>query len=396
MMRCSAKVRLSLIKAGLITQLAITLNPLFLSFAEAVHIHTSLLSSITFSLWPATARGFEELEIEDGDEPQAVHGTVLQQVIVPLEKDRQEPMNVPDSFWLPLDHKRCVCVIIVGSEITTWLRLRERLGFSLVSLPPSTVASLSFATTFALSRFIRPSLSSTFREPTYTITKRVGMIPASSSSMSANDITITVAVWAFNLAANPHFTTSTTPAESSITPEPPIIQHDTPSSHLVFVRPRQIRPPISICCSCLQREGERVVRHRCGGGGEGCDDHCADLVRSSAWRQSEVCCCCWKRQSAYATHTFHVPQSSFGKKNQMLPKTKKELSWLTPLVACLLLALVLAIIIIVLLRRRQKKNAEPAPKEMEAQDPEEFDEKMEGLDVQWRVRSIACRESTSE
>ncbi|KAK2945740.1 hypothetical protein BLNAU_19353 [Blattamonas nauphoetae] len=82
----------------------------------------------------------------------------------------------------------------------------------------------------------------------------------------------------------------------------------------------------------------------------------------------------------YDTITFHIPKSSFGNKSQLPPETKALLSWLIPLVACLLLALLLAIMIIVLLRRRQKKNAVPAQKEMEAQDHVEFDEKMEVLD----------------
>ncbi|KAK2955326.1 hypothetical protein BLNAU_9717 [Blattamonas nauphoetae] len=43
-------------------------------------------------------------------------------------------------------------------------------------------------------------------------------------------------------------------------------------------------------------------------------------------------------------------------KKSLSAEMKQMLSWLIPLVACLLVALVFAIVIIVLLRRRQKKN----------------------------------------
>ncbi|KAK2941830.1 hypothetical protein BLNAU_23251 [Blattamonas nauphoetae] len=71
--------------------------------------------------------------------------------------------------------------------------------------------------------------------------------------------------------------------------------------------------------------------------------------------------------------SFHIPKSSYvppGKddKKTMSPETKKLLSWLLPLVGCLLIALVLAIIVIVLLRRRQQKSTEPAQNEMEPQE----------------------------
>ncbi|KAK2959010.1 hypothetical protein BLNAU_6026 [Blattamonas nauphoetae] len=67
-------------------------------------------------------------------------------------------------------------------------------------------------------------------------------------------------------------------------------------------------------------------------------------------------------------------------KKAMSPEMKSLLSWLVPLVACLLIALILAIVVIVLLRRRQQKNGEPAQKEMEVQ--EAFDvEKVEEFGV---------------
>ncbi|KAK2961557.1 hypothetical protein BLNAU_3355 [Blattamonas nauphoetae] len=81
----SAKLNLTLVKADLIPQLIITLNPLSLSFAEAEDIHTSLISTITWSAWLSTPDGLGQLEIEDPNEQQAVHKTVFQQVVAPSE-----------------------------------------------------------------------------------------------------------------------------------------------------------------------------------------------------------------------------------------------------------------------------------------------------------------------
>ncbi|KAK2954265.1 hypothetical protein BLNAU_10764 [Blattamonas nauphoetae] len=83
---CSVKVRLALVKADLIPQLVSSLNPQSLSFAEAVDIHVPLMSNIRQSVWLATPDGLTQLGIEDGDEQQAVHETVLKQVMVPSEK----------------------------------------------------------------------------------------------------------------------------------------------------------------------------------------------------------------------------------------------------------------------------------------------------------------------
>ncbi|KAK2956994.1 hypothetical protein BLNAU_8069 [Blattamonas nauphoetae] len=83
---CSAQNVLLLIKADLVHQLIMTLNPHSLSFADAVHIHTSLLSIITNSLWLTTPYYLSQLGIKDDTERQTVHETVLQQVLSPLEK----------------------------------------------------------------------------------------------------------------------------------------------------------------------------------------------------------------------------------------------------------------------------------------------------------------------
>ncbi|KAK2963535.1 hypothetical protein BLNAU_1578 [Blattamonas nauphoetae] len=85
-MWCSVKVRLALVKADLIPQLNMTLNPQSLSFAEAENIHNYLTFTIAHSLCLATPDGLAQLEIEDDEEYQAVHETVFQQVIAPSEK----------------------------------------------------------------------------------------------------------------------------------------------------------------------------------------------------------------------------------------------------------------------------------------------------------------------
>ncbi|KAK2940591.1 hypothetical protein BLNAU_24505 [Blattamonas nauphoetae] len=83
---CSAPSRLDLVKADLIPQLMNTLNPQSLSFAKSADIHTCLISTICRSFWIITPYFLTELGIEDGDEQQAIHEIVLQQILVPSEK----------------------------------------------------------------------------------------------------------------------------------------------------------------------------------------------------------------------------------------------------------------------------------------------------------------------
>ncbi|KAK2946839.1 hypothetical protein BLNAU_18217 [Blattamonas nauphoetae] len=82
---CSTKVRLALAKAGLIPHLMNTLNSLSLPLTEAVDIHLNVMKIINKCLCLATPEGLVYLEIEDRDEQQPVHETVLKQVIVPSE-----------------------------------------------------------------------------------------------------------------------------------------------------------------------------------------------------------------------------------------------------------------------------------------------------------------------
>ncbi|KAK2939830.1 hypothetical protein BLNAU_25262 [Blattamonas nauphoetae] len=88
--RCSVRILLLLVKAALMPRLINTLNPLSLSFAEAVDIHTFLIRIISCSLWPSTPDCLQELGIKDDSEQQSVHETVLKQVLMPSDKTRQE------------------------------------------------------------------------------------------------------------------------------------------------------------------------------------------------------------------------------------------------------------------------------------------------------------------
>ncbi|KAK2960255.1 hypothetical protein BLNAU_4808 [Blattamonas nauphoetae] len=85
-MNCSAKVHLTLVNADLIHQIISTINPLSLSVTEAVDIHVYLLKIVRDTLWIVTPGGLPQLKIEDEKEQQAVHESVLQQVVAPCEK----------------------------------------------------------------------------------------------------------------------------------------------------------------------------------------------------------------------------------------------------------------------------------------------------------------------
>ncbi|KAK2948079.1 hypothetical protein BLNAU_17026 [Blattamonas nauphoetae] len=82
----SAEVRLAFIKADLIPKIINTLNPLSLSFVEAVDIHINLMTIIGTTVWLSRPYPFRRLEIKDNDEQQAVHEIVLKQVLAPTEK----------------------------------------------------------------------------------------------------------------------------------------------------------------------------------------------------------------------------------------------------------------------------------------------------------------------
>ncbi|KAK2948848.1 hypothetical protein BLNAU_16191 [Blattamonas nauphoetae] len=83
---CSATHRLALVKADMIPQLISILNPLSLSLVDAVDVHLHLHLIIATSLFVITPHRLGEVAFEDANQRQAVHETVLQQVVVPSEK----------------------------------------------------------------------------------------------------------------------------------------------------------------------------------------------------------------------------------------------------------------------------------------------------------------------
>ncbi|KAK2953952.1 hypothetical protein BLNAU_11054 [Blattamonas nauphoetae] len=82
---CSSNIHLTLLKAALIPRLITHLNPLSLSFTDSQEIHSHLTSIISSSIWLATQFGLNKLKIENWNEQQTIHETVLQQVLIPAE-----------------------------------------------------------------------------------------------------------------------------------------------------------------------------------------------------------------------------------------------------------------------------------------------------------------------
>ncbi|KAK2942906.1 hypothetical protein BLNAU_22165 [Blattamonas nauphoetae] len=125
--KCSDTILLALAKAALIPQLINTLNPLSISFTEAVNIHTCLVTSIMLSVWLASPDGLRLLQMKDGNEQQSVRKTVLTQVLAPSEKNIQEPVT---------EH-------LTAPSLST-----------LNHLPPLVLVSPDFNTTLSLSRSV--------------------------------------------------------------------------------------------------------------------------------------------------------------------------------------------------------------------------------------------------
>ncbi|KAK2962900.1 hypothetical protein BLNAU_1923 [Blattamonas nauphoetae] len=227
----------------------------------------------------------------------------------------------------------------------------------------------------------------------YTITSIVGVVPSSSES---NAITITAEAWIFHLEKTPSFLSFTTPdqpptllastAHLTDTSQPfafviLLFDQEVSESYDIVVEEegRDVTITVAVVGTSIEGESEnfrvvgedRILTH----------DTTYTIKSVVPTEGSATATTVWMNK----TVTFHIPKSSFvapGKddKKALSPETKKLLSWLLPLVGCLLIALVLAIIVIVLLRRRQQKSAEPAQNEMEPQEPLEV-EKVEEFGV---------------
>ncbi|KAK2953413.1 hypothetical protein BLNAU_11699 [Blattamonas nauphoetae] len=250
----------------------------------------------------------------------------------------------------------------------------------------------------------------------YTITSIVGVVPPSSSSSVSNNIPIPVAAWAFNLAANTSFFTFTTPKPPFfISATSSLILDEPKFAHVLIVFDEKVKGSFDIV---VEEDGKDVtitvpiLTEALAGDSQKFvvvgDDRV--LTHNTTYTiksftptpGTDTMFVCMNE-----TITFHIPESSFvpppdpveDPKKRMSPETKALLSWLIPLVACLLLTVVIAVIVIVLLRRRQKKkNGEPAQKEMEAQEPLDV-EKVEEFGVHFSdgvIRTDANHESVVE
>ncbi|KAK2956459.1 hypothetical protein BLNAU_8513 [Blattamonas nauphoetae] len=82
---CSHQIHHALIKTDLITNLVAPLTSFSVSSTEAENIHVNLMKILRHSLWFSTPDALTQLESKDDNEQQAIHGTVLTQVVVPSE-----------------------------------------------------------------------------------------------------------------------------------------------------------------------------------------------------------------------------------------------------------------------------------------------------------------------
>ncbi|KAK2959906.1 hypothetical protein BLNAU_5103 [Blattamonas nauphoetae] len=83
---CLKTDRLTLLKADLIPQLVMNLNPQSLSFDKAVNIHTNLVKIIADSVRLASLDSLTYQGTIDEKELQTVHETILQKVVAPSEQ----------------------------------------------------------------------------------------------------------------------------------------------------------------------------------------------------------------------------------------------------------------------------------------------------------------------
>ncbi|KAK2954150.1 hypothetical protein BLNAU_10967 [Blattamonas nauphoetae] len=82
---CSSNIRLTLVKANLIPQLIRTFNPQSRSFAEIEDTRSGLIDVIAWSFSLSTPDGLAQPGFQGHNEQQAIHETVLKQILVPSE-----------------------------------------------------------------------------------------------------------------------------------------------------------------------------------------------------------------------------------------------------------------------------------------------------------------------
>ncbi|KAK2955682.1 hypothetical protein BLNAU_9372 [Blattamonas nauphoetae] len=254
-----------------------------------------------------------------------------------------------------------------------------------------------------------PSLTLDY-STSYTITSIVGIVPSSSSSLS-NALTFPQAEWAFNLASTPSFLSFTTPEQ------PPTLvgakaSLDSSNESLAFIILMLSEEVTGSYEIVVEEEGKDIVitvnfdeSSKMGvssnfvvvGEDRKLTHDTNYTIKSITPSPDSESPFVWMNE----TIIFHIPKSSFYPKKAMSPETKKLLSWLIPLVACLLIALLVVIVLVVLLRRRLAKS-QANLKEMEdiaaCDQPPLDDEKVEIVtDNQIGVMSIqTCASSESK
>ncbi|KAK2951528.1 hypothetical protein BLNAU_13550 [Blattamonas nauphoetae] len=250
-----------------------------------------------------------------------------------------------------------------SSELTGQLKFVGGVG----SLLPSSDLKLKFSTA-------------------YTITKIVGVVESSSES---NAIDVTAEAWAFNFAAfPPSYLSFTTPdAPPCLTGANPYLLSKEPQyAYIVLLfnqevagsfdivveeRGKDVTITVPFVGTSLTGESDkfvvvgdkRLLTHD--------TSYTIKSLSPTPGTESTTTPVCM-----IDTITFHIPQSPYNPNKSMSPETKALLSWLIPLVSCLLLALIVLVIVLVLLRRRYKKSQVPV-KEMEEQDHVQVEDKME-------------------
>ncbi|KAK2956819.1 hypothetical protein BLNAU_8273 [Blattamonas nauphoetae] len=226
----------------------------------------------------------------------------------------------------------------------------------------------------------------------YTITKIVGVVPASSSSTMTNAFTIPAAAWAFNISLTPTFLSFTTPKSppSLIWATCNLLIDDPTFAQVIVVLNEKVKGSFEIVVEVEGKDvtitvpmlgdtvsGEsakfvvvgkdRVLTH----------DTTYTIKSIVPTPETESPFVLMKEKIA-----FRIPKSpSEENKGKMPPEPKKLLSWLIPLVACVLVALIVAIVVLVVVRRRHQKEGSENEKEMEGKESlDESSEREVGVD----------------
>ncbi|KAK2949805.1 hypothetical protein BLNAU_15287 [Blattamonas nauphoetae] len=238
----------------------------------------------------------------------------------------------------------------------------------------------------------------------YTITSIVGVIPTGSVS---NDISITTEAWAFNRAGSLDPYSFTTPAEppTLVASSAHLTEKSQPFAFIIVMFDREVSgsyeivveeggkdEKITVTVDGTSFEGESQTMRVVGEDRVLTHDTTYTIKSIVPSEGNEMVTTVWMNK----TITFTIPESLFvppedpkdptdpepedpnGKK-ALSPETKALLSWLIPLVACLLLAVLVLIVVVVLVNRR-KKNNQQAQEEMQDQVQFQVEDKMEVVD----------------